>query len=101
MERIELHDNGTGIYLGAALNADPSLTWTFQDNEVVAVFNNPEGFFSYPTIDGYGQIPELNVRTQMRLTRLVDGGGRDAMLAALQVGRITKRGDMLFGYVFA
>lgn len=76
-ERIELHDNGTGIYLGAALNADPSLTWTFQDNEVVAVFNNPEGFFSYPTIDGYGQIPELNVRTQMRLTRLVDGGGRD------------------------
>ena len=26
---------------------------------------------------------------------------RDAMLAALQVGRITKRGDMLIGYVFA
>lgn len=26
---------------------------------------------------------------------------RDAMLAALQVGRITKRGDMLFSYVFA
>ena len=43
------------------------------------------------------------VQFNLQLARNVATGlnERDAMLTALQVGRITKRGDMLFQYVFA
>jgi hypothetical protein len=46
---------------------------------------------------------EYPVQFNLQFARNVATGinERDAMLAALQVGRITKRGDMLFGYVFA
>lgn len=76
-ERLELAADGTGRYLNGALNHDPSLTWTFADNQVTAVFNNPVTFTSYPTIEGYGQIPQLVTQSSIAVTRLVDGGGRD------------------------
>lgn len=76
-DRLELAADGTGRYLNGALNADPSLSWAFIDNKVVAVFNNPVTFTSYPSIEGYGQIRQLVTRNSMTVTRLVDGGGRD------------------------
>ena len=76
-ERLELAADGTGRYLNTALNGDPSLTWTFAGNEVVAVFNNPVTFTSYPSIPGYGQVRQLVTQNRVSVTRLVDGGGRD------------------------
>ena len=75
-ERLELAANGTGRYLNA-LNSDPSLTWTFADNAVTAVFNNPVTYTSYPVIQGIGQVRMFVTSTQVSVTRLVDGGGRD------------------------
>lgn len=94
--------------LGLALSAPLTGTGNATTTSGGAIYTAP-GFqvarFTYRLNSGgfkYGN-HDYPVQFNLQLARNVATGinERDAMLAALQVGRITKRGDMLFGYVFA
>lgn len=78
-DRVTLEADGTGSYVEATPNPDPSVTWTYDDGRAVIIPNAPIQSTSYEVIDGIGQVRRLHTSTRYEISRLFDGNGRDTL----------------------
>ena len=76
--RLTLNADGTGSYVRAAPNLDPSVTWTFENGRAVIVPNAPVVNTSYEFVGGV-QVRRLSSETRIELSKLFDGNGRDTL----------------------
>ena len=76
--RLTLNAGGTGSYVRAAPNLDPSVTWTFENGRAVIVPNAPVVNTSYEFVGGV-QVRRLSSETRIELSKLFDGNGRDTL----------------------
>lgn len=75
-DRIELEPGGTGVYLKAGLNPDPSITWSLDNGRIVVVPNAPLQQTSFPVIEGFGQVRQLITERRLELSKLGEANGR-------------------------
>lgn len=77
--RVELEEDGTGNFLRQSPNANPAVTWTFDQGRIIVVPVAPVTITAYEVIPGTGQVRTLVTATRYEFTRLFDGDGRDTM----------------------
>lgn len=84
--RMELNADGTGAYVMNAPNADPSVSWTFEDGRAVIIPNSPAVQLSFPFIEGKGQVRQLSTTSRYEISRLYAGeNGRDSLAVTTTV----------------
>lgn len=80
-ERLTLDADGSGSYVTAVPNANPSLEWSFDaaSGRAVAIPTNPTPIISYPVIEGIGQVRQEITISRIEVAKLFEGAGRDTL----------------------
>ncbi|MES2858484.1 MAG: Ig-like domain-containing protein [Pseudomonadota bacterium] len=78
--RMELNADGTGAYVQNAPNANPAVSWTFEEGRAVIVPHSPAVLTNFPFIAGVGQVRQLLSTSRYEISRLFKGAdGRDSL----------------------